>query len=389
LIPSYGELLNANGKYINQVLSILASPFSAVQPTTIYGFGLQSGKLPFGHLTSADLNSIGIATGPGNPNRVVFSIDPNYRNPYSIQASLSIQRELMHNLSLEVGYNMYHGVHLQMPHDTSVVATGTVDPFVGPLYKPIDPTVFQQTTYSSIGSSIYHGLTVSLTKRYSNHLQFQANYTWSKTIDNAIDFASFQNWFRPDRFNLYRAISVFDFPHVFVANAVYTTPFKSGEGNNFVSRVFADITVAPILTLRSGIPFTVTIPGLRNGTNLDTAFATPYQAGRDTGRGYPFHTLDLRFQKALYVLPEHKLRFDLIVEGINVTNRVNFDSVNQFFPTVPGPVTLANGQVVNLLTGPYNLKGFVPKSVGDLGSPLSFQSANLPRQIQFGLKLVF
>jgi len=249
LIPSYGALLNASGQYINQVLSILASPFSAVQPTTIYGFGLASGKLPFGHLTAADLNLLGVATGPGNPNRVVFSIDPNYRNPYSVQASLSIQRELAHNISLEVGYNMYHGVHLQMPHDTSVKATGVVDPFIGPLYAPIDPTVFQQTTYSSIGSSIYHGLTASLTKRFSNHLQFQANYTFSKTLDNTIDFASFQNWFRPDRLNQFRAISVFDFPHVFVANAVYATPFKASEGN-FLSRAFADVTIAPILTMR-------------------------------------------------------------------------------------------------------------------------------------------
>ncbi|MGH9760336.1 MAG: TonB-dependent receptor domain-containing protein, partial [Blastocatellia bacterium] len=389
LIPSYGALLNNSGQYINQVLSILASPFSTVQPTTIYGFGLMTGKLPFGHLSAADLNSLGVATGPGNPNRVVFSIDPNYKNPYSIQASLSIQRELMHNLSLEVGYNMYHGVHLQMPHDTSVVATGAVDPFIGPLYKPIDPTVFQQTTYSSIGSSIYHGMTVSLSRRFSNHLQFQANYTFSKTIDNAIDFASFQNWFRPDRLNQFRAVSVFDFPHVFVANAVYTTPFKSGAGNNFVGRVLADVTVAPILTLRSGIPFTVTVPGLRNGTNLDNLFATPYAAGRDTGRGYPYYALDLRLQKALFVLPERRLRIDLIVEGTNITNRINFDSVNQNFPTVPGPVTLANGQVVNLLTGPYNLHGFAPRSLGDLASPLAFQTADLPRQIQFGLKLAF
>jgi len=79
----------------------------------------------------------------------------------------------------------------------------------------------------------------------------------------------------------------------------------------------------------------------------------------------------------------------LIVEGINILNRVNFNSVNQNFPTVPGPVTLANGQVVNLLTGPYNLHGFAPKSLGDLSSPLVFQSADSPRQIQFGLKLVF
>jgi hypothetical protein len=388
LIPSYGSLLNADGRYINQVLSILASPFSAVQPTTIYGFGLATGKLPFGHLTAADLNSIGVATGAGNPNRVVFAIDPNYKNPYSVQASLSIQRELLHNLSLEVGYNMYHGVHLQMPHDTSVRATGVVDQFIGPLYTPIDPTVFQQTTYSSIGSSIYHGMTVSLTKRYSSRLQFQANYTFSKTLDNSIDFASFQNWFRPDRLNQFRAISVFDFPHIFVANAVYTTP--SGRSDqNFLLKAFGDITIAPILTLRSGIPFTVTVPGLRNGTNLDNLFATPYAAARDTGRGYPYYNLDLRLQRSLFFARERRMRVDFIVEGINILNRANFNQVNQNFPTVPGPVTLANGQVVNLLTGPYNLHGFVPHSLGDLASPLSFQSADLPRQIQFGLKLAF
>jgi hypothetical protein len=149
------------------------------------------------------------------------------------------------------------------------------------------------------------------------------------------------------------------------------------------------MTFAPILTLRSGIPFTVTVPGLRNGTNLDNLFATPYAAGRDTGRGFPYYNLDLRLQKSIYVVRDRGLRVDLIAEGINILNRVNFNSVQQNFPTVAGPVTLANGQVVNLLTGPYNLHGFVPHSLADLASPLSFQTADLPRQIQFGLKVAF
>jgi hypothetical protein len=388
LIPSYGSLLNASGTYINQVLSILASPFSAVQPTTLYAEGVAKGLLPFGHLTGADLNAFGVPTGAGNPNRVVFAIDPNYKNPYSVQASLSIQRELAHNLSLEVGYNMYHGVHLQMPHDTSDQFTGKIDPFIGPLYTPINPQVFQQTTYSSIGSSIYHGLTASLTKRYSNHLQFQANYTFSKTIDDAIDFASFQNWFRPDRLDMFRAISVFDFPNVFVANAVYNTAF-AGADHNFLARAFSNITFGPVLTLRSGIPFTVTVPSLRNGTNLDNSFATPWEAGRDTGRGYPYYTLDLRLQKSVAVLAEGRLKVNMIVEGTNILNRVNFNAVNQNFPNVAGPVTLANGQVVNLLTGPYNVTGFKPTTLQDLSSPLSYVSADLPREFQFGLKLLF
>ena len=172
-----------------------------------------------------------------------------------------------------------------------------------------------------------------------------------------------------------------------MANAVYTTPYRTD--GNFLSRAFGDMTFAPILTLRSGIPFTVTVAGLRNGTNLDNLFATPYAAGRDTGRGYPYYNFDLRLQKSVFINRDRGFRVDMIVEGINILNRVNFNSVQQNFPTVAGPVTLANGQVVNLLTGPYNLHGFVPHSLADLASPLSFQSADSPRQIQFGLKVAF
>src|SRR5262249_19882306 len=156
----------------------------------------------------------------------------DYKNPYAVEASLSIDRELVKNLSLEVGYMMYHGVHLQMPLETGYTQINPGNPACaaflpalpackdatgGPLYIR-NSSQIQHTTYSSIGSSVYHGLTTSLTKRYSNHLLFQVNYTWSKTIDNVIDFSSFQNWFRPSMLNLYRAPSVFDIPHIFVAN---------------------------------------------------------------------------------------------------------------------------------------------------------------------------
>src|SRR5216684_9354718 len=165
----------------------------------------------------------------------------------------------MKNLSLEVGYNMYHGVHLQMPLETAYAEVPVGSPFCAPLEAALKLTSctditggplyiatgsqLQHTTYESIGSSIYHGLTTSFTKRYSHGLQFQVNYTWSKTIDNVIDFASFQNAFRPGRLDLFRAVSVFDIPHSLVANAVYTTQFKAGTGN-FFNTMLADISVA-------------------------------------------------------------------------------------------------------------------------------------------------
>jgi hypothetical protein len=387
LIPSYASILDNSGRYINEVLR------QGVGAIGVWQAGLAAGILPFNELSESFVNSLGIPTGAGNPGRDVYGVDPNYRNPYAIQANLAIQRELVRNLSLEVAYTMYHGLHLQMPVESNYKETGVVDPFLGPIYTKIDPTIEANTVYRSIGKSIYHGMTVSLTKRYSSHLQFQANYTYSKTIDDAIDFASFQNWFRPSRINLYRAVSVFDFTHVFVANAVYTTPFESGSGHNFLARALADVTIAPILTMRSGIPFSVRTPsmvnGLPDGPLLDSNYATPFAAGRDTSRGYPYYTLDLRIQKTLLLARERGIKLNVIAEGTNILNRANFNKVNDVFPAFAGPVQVAGGGTVNLATGPYNLKGVVPHSLSELSLPLAFQSADLPRQVQFGLRIVF
>jgi hypothetical protein len=403
LIPSYGSILDDSGKYINQILP------TGLAAASIYQAGLAAGLLPFGHLSESFLNNIrntsfpnGVGTGKGNANRVVFEIDPNYKNPYSIQANLSVQRELFRNLSLELGYLMYHGLRIQMPVEVNYRETGTVDPFLGPLYTAIDPTILQKVGYKSIGKSIYHAMTVSLNKRYSDGLQLSANYTYSKTLDDAIDFSSSQVWFRPSRLNLYRGVSVFDFPHVFTLSGVYNTPFKAGAGSNFLSRVFADLTFGPILTLRSGIPFSLRLPNLNNGTaSTDRNFATPYAASRDTSRGDPFKSLDLRIQKSLYVLRDRGVKINLIADGVNILNRPNFNKVWDDFTNLnPYPsgfnasanpvITFDSGATMNILTGPYKVNGFKPTSYTQLsGHPGAYVSAGTPRQIQFGLQVTF
>jgi hypothetical protein len=388
LIPSYGSLLDGSGKYINEVLSILSA--TNPQPAALWQRGIALGELPFGRLTPADFAAVGInTTTPGAT--VGYGVDPNYKNPYSVQASLSVDRELVKNLSLELGYNMYHAVHLQMPLETAyteipaggcsptILASfpGCVDATGGPLYAPTTGQL-QHTTYESIGSSIYHGLTASLTKRYSNHLQFQVNYTWSKTIDNAIDFASFQNWFRPSRLSTYRAVSVFDVPHILVANAVYTTPFRPGQGN-FLARALTDITLAPVVTVESGLPFSVRTPSLVNkvnGQTLDNNFAMPFGATRDANRGAVYATTDMRFTKAFFINRDRGLRVDVIAEGTNIFNRVNFNKVSDNFPlTYKGPFA--------------GLHGVVPQNIGEVTKPGHFASADQARQVQFGLKLAF
>ena len=415
LIPSYRSILDDTGRYINQILPVGST--GATSAVALYRAAVAAGLLPFGHVPASFYNGLGQATGPGANNRVVFNADPNYKNPYSIQASLSVQRQIAKNLSLEVGYLMYHGLHLQMPVESNFKETGVVDPFLGPLYTALDKPACTTTTplptcllsnvsYKSIGKSIYHAMTVSLNKRYSNGLQFGANYTWSKTLDDVLDFSSSQAFFRPTRLNLYRGISAYDFPHLFSVNAVYTSPFKAGPGHNVISRMLADFTVAPVLTLRSGIPFSIRLPAI-SGTGIATTdrnFATPFAAGRNTSRGEPYKSLDLLIRKSLYLNRDRGLRFDLSVEGTNILNRRNFNKVWDQFDTLnpysstgflgnPGAnpvVTFANGTTGNLLTGPFNFKGFVPTSAAQLQNvPLAFVGTDSARRVSVGLRVSF
>lgn len=411
LIPSYGSLLDGSGRYINQVFGVLSPTDPRV--AQLWQTAIALGIYPGGHLTPQQFQQFSTtATLPGyNPNApgatVGYSVTPGYQNPYSIQTSLSVTHEFVKDVSVELGYIMYHGVHLQMPVETaySQIPVGSplcptpacTDVTGGPLY--VSNGQVQHTAYSSIGSSIYHGFTASLTKRFSHGLQFQANYTWSKTIDDVIDFSSFQNWFRPNRLDLFRSISVFDIPQNFVANAVYKLPFRAGEGKP-LSSILADMTLSPILTMHSGLPFSVRTPSLAtlplglggNGISPDSNYAMPFLSSRDNNRGAAFYTLDLSFQKAFYINRDRGVRLNVIAQGTNLLNHVNFNHVNDVFDLngLSSAVPLPNGQTLNLLSGPYTgLHGVVPKNASNLAQPLYFSQADSPRQIQFGLKLAF
>jgi hypothetical protein len=223
----------------------------------------------------------------------------------------------------------------------------------------------------------------SLSRRFTRGLQFQINYTFSKTIDDNIDFNNDFMPFRPTRMSLERSPSVFDIKHNFVFNAVYATPFK--PGGNLLSHIMADLTVSPVLFLRSGIPFTVRVPGMQNGTLGESLWARPWHAGRNTGIGPNFFSLDMRVAKSFYLNREAGWRIDLLVQGTNILNHTNFSAVNDSFPANPNPFKVG-GQTVNLLDGPYSFHGVRGL---DASQPLGFKAAFDPRQVQFGLKVIF
>src|SRR5262249_57316725 len=103
----------------------------------------------------------------------------------------------------------------------------------GPQYVRIDPTIAQLIVHSSSGNSVYHGMTASVNKRFSDHFSFQANYTFSKTIDDVFDFAGPGAAPFPSRRYLDRGLSSFDIRHNFVASSVITSPFKNAVLRDF------------------------------------------------------------------------------------------------------------------------------------------------------------
>jgi hypothetical protein len=107
----------------------------------------------------------------------------------------------------------------------------------------------------SNGSSIYHGLTVNLKKRFSNHYEFLASYTFSHAIDDSTDLQSPlapQDSYLP---GLERSTSLFDQRHRLVFSGVYQSGTLAGGG--FGSRFFSNWTIAPIVEVASGRPFNI------------------------------------------------------------------------------------------------------------------------------------
>src|SRR5207247_827764 len=111
----------------------------------------------------------------------------------------------------------------------------------------------------SDATSDYYGLTLGVTRRFSNGLQAQLSYTYSKSIDDgasALGGNDFNNEGGGSRYLFSKdpGLSPYDLRHSFVGNVNYTLPF--GTNATGVARVLAkDWNVGMLVRMRSGYPF--------------------------------------------------------------------------------------------------------------------------------------
>ncbi len=116
--------------------------------------------------------------------------------------------------------------------------------------------------------SNYHSLQVELRRRFSDGLQFQADYTFAKALSDAPDAqgnnqSTLENFrtFRDKRLD-YRRLSD-DQTHRFVANGIYDLPFGRGRrylagSNSVVNQVVGGWSVGGIVAWSTRPPFFIT-----------------------------------------------------------------------------------------------------------------------------------
>ncbi|MCG3160438.1 MAG: hypothetical protein JMDDDDMK_01507 [Acidobacteria bacterium] len=112
--------------------------------------------------------------------------------------------------------------------------------------------------------SNYHGLVVTVRKRFSQGLTFDANYTLSKSLDESTTFtqnnvSQYQSSFFP---GYDYGPSLFDLRHLFNVNGSYELPFGKNRfldaNNAVINKLIGGWAVSGIFLAHSGFPLSVT-----------------------------------------------------------------------------------------------------------------------------------
>jgi hypothetical protein len=191
-------------------------------------------------------------------------IDAKIRTPYTYQYNMTIERSLGRNYVMTVSYvgnrsiklyaqkqiNYAYGTFLKAPAGRTIptATSGNVND------RRVNTDVrLGLNQFSAAGSANYNALEMQLQRRFSKDLEFQASYTFSKSISDSD--TSRDNLDLLDR-SMTRSVSAQDIPHRFTGNWTYSIPFARNLPAAY--KVFLDgWEFLGILTFQTGTPFTV------------------------------------------------------------------------------------------------------------------------------------
>jgi hypothetical protein len=376
-----------------------------------------------------------------------FPNNPRYKDPYSHQWHVEIQRQLTPTTLVSVAYVGSRNYRLPFSGFANAASEASIntcaandkacnDAFVAHVDSlRLMPWVSAGLNYTTnTGTSNYNALESRFQRRFANGWSTLVSYTWSKSIDTSSGYfnvengpggsSTIQNYY--DK-STAKGVSSYDIPHFLSWATVYELPFGRGKkwlSSGPASWLLGNWQTNFIFQARSGAPFNLVVTGdlanLRGNPNVGAPnnylrpnlIADPFVAGpvaanpdplcqktisqggraadevhtiaswfnpcafgipngtfgnlgRNVFRGPAVYNMDLSLFKNIQIREGWKLQ--LRAEAFNVFNRQNWD-------------TPANANLT------LNAGNSITTSVGKISN---LAQGTTPRQIQFGIRLVY
>jgi hypothetical protein len=351
---------------------------------------------------------------PNNP--LLFSLQPNMKNPMMQQWHLGMEYQLPRDTVVELSYAGSHGEHLYGFYN------GNQAMLVTPPNNPNPPSLDARRPFPAVNGTIstlrantisnYNSLQAHVEKRASHGLMFDASYTYSHSLDDAssaslgsLNNADFRYQYNP---GMEYGNSDFDVRQHLVVSYGWEVPVGRGKAvaggaSGLVNGLIANWQVTGIVSASTGNWFTVSdpttsdsgvdcggtvaffcsrpnvVPGQNPngkpcvpgtffntcGFASDTVQNTFGDEGRNITHGPGYQIWDLTLMKVIPV--KEQMRFEFRTDFFNIWNHVN------------------------PLWGPFGAAGQVAPVAIELGTQQfgTYQAAKDPRFIQFAMKFYF
>jgi outer membrane receptor protein involved in Fe transport len=303
----------------------------------------------------------------------LFAVAPDFTWPRTFQMNVSVQREILKDLTLGVAYVETISSHLPFGRDVNyplITATATTAANNVLARRP-NPAFGAVTVLDSDQEANYHGLQLTGNYRLGRRVSINGFYTLSKTwssvqLHNNTTQGLAQNF---TRLGLENGRADTDQRHVLSISGNIVPDFYRGD-NRIMKAIINGWSLSPILRMRSGRPFTVTngnvdanLDGQTNDRarvigdpHLDnptadmwfnifafaqnaavTGVAREGDAPRNFLTGPSYKAVDVAASRDFRFGERYKLR--VRVEGTNIFNMVNYDQPNASTPANPATST--------------------------------------------------
>jgi hypothetical protein len=364
------------------------------------------------------------ATG-GIPAGTYF--DPNFKLPQIQQMDLTVEHNLGWNSVVSVswlgtlGRRLPDFVDTNLPTPTTITYNVIDSSGKGPLAagSTVTSEFFAKNTSASCKSgrpncafgavtdifsgvnSNYQALVAQFAHRLSNHIQLNANYTWSHALDygeNSTTGTSTNALLDPNNLRADYGNSNQNIPNRFVINAVATSPWQY---RGWKSYLLNDYEASPSYQEQTGLPYsygtsgtlstaflpTGNLSGVSSGVNGSGGAARLPGFDRNALNQAGTKVFDLRLSKRFNVTERVKL--ELLGEGFNLFNHQNVTGVNSTAYTVGTTTNAAKAVTGNTLTFNTNASNASQPLFGAVTSTNSSGFAYSPREVQLGFRAQF